>query len=89
MAYFLEYVTLHSVGRSAIACGTFHDALIKAKQSLKGLECLKAVLRYTPVVGSAFGEGMAMAAFTASGGWKIHNHWDGASTPASQLLGAL
>ncbi|MDQ0144734.1 hypothetical protein [Pseudarthrobacter niigatensis] len=77
MTYFLEYLTLHSVGRASIHSLTFHDALSKAKQSLQGLECLRAVLRYTQGEGPAFGEGVVTAAFTASGGWTTPGPWDG------------
>lgn len=76
MAYFLEYVTGHSVGRSAIGCANFPDTLARAKNALKGLECIKADLRSAPAA-SAFGEGLVLAAFTAADGWTV----PGASSP--------
>jgi hypothetical protein len=71
MTYLLEYVTGHSVGRAAIDCGTFHQALAKAEQALKGLPCISGVLRYASVPNPSFGDGLALACFTPVDGWRL------------------
>lgn len=72
MAYFIEYVTPHAVGRSTVDSGDFHDALAKAQQALKGLPGVKAVLRYAVGSSPAFGEGVVLAAFTWAEGRQMH-----------------
>lgn len=72
MTYFLEYVTGRSVGRVGLDSGTSHDALAKAEQVLKGLSCMRAVLRHASAPNPSFGDGMVLAGFTAGEGWSIN-----------------
>jgi len=74
MPYFLEYVTSHTVGRAAINGGTPHEALAYAQRALMGLPCISAVLRHASAGSRVFGEGQALAGFTAAQGWRIHGH---------------
>lgn len=69
MAYVLEYVTGRSVGRAAIDCANFPDTLAKARNVLKGLDCVKAVLRSAPAASYVYGEGVVLASFTTVDGW--------------------
>ena len=74
MPYFLEYVTTHTVGRAAVAGGTLHEALAYAQKALRGLPCISAVLRHASADSRLYGEGPALAGFTAEQGWRLHGH---------------
>ena len=39
-----------------------------------GLPCISAVLRHASADSRVFGEGPALAGFTAAQGWRIHGH---------------
>lgn len=71
MPYFLEYVTSHTVSRAAINGSTLHEALVHAQKALMGLPCIIAVLRHASADSRVFGEGAALAGFTAAQGWRI------------------
>lgn len=73
MAYFLEYTTGIGVGRFVVEGSDFSNALAKAKEELRGLDCIKAALRYcpVPVPESAFGSGSILAVYTQANGWVI------------------
>lgn len=72
MAYFLEYVSDQTSGRSRIDCGSFGDALTRAKDALRGLRCTSAVLRHAHASSVAFGEGSVLAVYTPIDGWRVH-----------------
>ena len=72
MPYFVECVTDQTAGRSLIQCASFSDALTRAKDALRGLQCTSAVLRHAHGSSPAFGEGPVLAAYTPAEGWRIH-----------------
>jgi hypothetical protein len=72
MPYFLEYVADQATGRSLIQCVSFRDALTKAKNVLRGLQCTSAVLRQAPASNAAYGEGSIRAAYTPEDGWRVY-----------------
>lgn len=75
MPYFLEYVTGVGVGHFTVEGMVFSSVLAKAKETLKGLDCLKAVLLYSPDQRPAFGKGSVLAAYTQGGGWRVQEPW--------------
>lgn len=72
MPYFVEYVTVQTVGRSVLPCVNVGDALARAEDALRGLTCSSAVLRHTPGSNTAFGAGNVVAVYTPAEGWRMH-----------------
>ncbi|MDQ0661662.1 hypothetical protein QFZ35_000160 [Arthrobacter ulcerisalmonis] len=75
MPYLMEYVTNGSIGRSIIYSASFGDALIKAKNAQRGLQCNSAVLCHTPESDPIFGKGSILASYTPADGWRISEVW--------------
>lgn len=75
MPYLVEYVTDRSIGRSVICSASFDDALEKAKEALKGLQCNSAALLHTLEANPVFGEGDVLARYTPAEGWSIREVW--------------
>lgn len=69
MPYFLEHVTGVSVGRVAMEGLDISNILSRAKEALRGLDCRRAELLYSPDPVPAFGKGRPLAAFTITDGW--------------------
>ncbi|HET7138665.1 MAG TPA: hypothetical protein VFI36_00770 [Arthrobacter sp.] len=72
MPYVLEYVADQAAGRSLIWCAHFDDALNRAKDALRGLQCTSAVLQHAPASTAAFGEGSVLATYTPDDGWRVY-----------------
>ena len=73
MPYFLEYLTDLSAGCFMVEGLDFNHALAKAKDALRGLECISATLLFTPHSKPTFGTGSVIAAFTKDEGWRFHD----------------
>jgi len=69
MPNFLEYRTGVSAGCFAAKGTDFSDALAKATDALRGLDCLHATLLYSSEQ-NLFGTGEVLAAFTRARGWS-------------------
>ncbi|UKA76180.1 hypothetical protein [Arthrobacter sp. FW306-07-I] len=73
MPYLLEYLTEVSAGCFTVDGLDFNHALAKAKDALRGLECISAALLFSPDPKPTFGKGSVIAAFTKDGGWRFHD----------------
>lgn len=69
MPYVLEYATRAGAGRVTMHGMDFTDVLPKAKKTLRGLDCIRAVLRHSADTLQVFGRGSILAAYTQEGGW--------------------
>ena len=73
MPYFLEYITGVSAGCFAVEGLDFANALAKAKDALRGVDCLSAVLLFSPDPKPIFGKGSVIATFRQDEGWDIQD----------------
>ncbi len=73
MPYSLEYISGVGAGWFVVEGLDFPSALAKAKDALIGLDCLRALLLFSPDPKPAFGKGSVHAAFTQDEGWHIQN----------------
>jgi hypothetical protein len=71
MPYFLEYVTGLGAGHFTVEGADFGVVLTKAKEALRGLDCTRAVVVFSPDPIPGFGAGWVLATYTRSGGWTI------------------
>ncbi|MFM9275105.1 hypothetical protein [Pseudarthrobacter sp. NKDBFgelt] len=71
MPYFLEYFTGVGAGCFAVEGSDFSAVLAKAAEALRGLECTRAEVLYSPGPIPVFGGGRVLAAYTRSDGWVI------------------
>jgi hypothetical protein len=69
MAYFLEYTTPASAGHIMVEGVDFTSSLEKAKEALRGLDCTRAVLLFSPDPHRAIANGTVLAAYTLAQGW--------------------
>lgn len=77
MPFLLEYGTDHGAGWFAVAGTNSRDAMAKAVEALRGLECSHAVLRQTTYPHAVVGLGPVVAAFTRGEGWTVQGVWPG------------
>jgi hypothetical protein len=73
MPYFLEYMSDLGAGWFVVEGLDFTSALAKAKDALRGLDCLTAVLLFSPDRKPTFGKGSVHTTFTREQGWDIHD----------------
>lgn len=71
MPYFVEYTSGAGAGRFVVEGPDFSSVLEKAKKALRGLDCLRAVLRFSSGPQSTFGHGPIRAVFTQQEGWRV------------------
>jgi hypothetical protein len=71
MAFFLEYTAEGNVvGRVRISSADSEEAFLYAKDVLRGMNCLSAVLRCTESITGFYGAGGIVARYTRSQGWS-------------------
>ena len=73
MPYFLEYITGVSGGCFAVEGLDFTNALAKAKDALRGVDCLSAALLFSPDSKPILGKGSVIATFRQGEGWDIQD----------------
>lgn len=71
MPYFLQYVTGVTVGLFAIEGLDIGNILSSAQEAVRGLDCRRTALFYSPDPVPAFGKGTPLAAYTSICGWVI------------------
>ena len=69
MPYVVEYANGVGAGRFPVDGVDFHDALVKAQEAVRGLDCRSAALLYSPDPLQVFGHGAVLAAYTPAAGW--------------------
>ena len=71
MAFFLDYAAEGNVvGRVRIPTAHGEEAFLYAKDALRGMNCLSAVLRWTESSTDFYGAGGIVARYTRSQGWS-------------------
>ena len=69
MPYFLEYVTDAGAGLFTVEGVTPSHILETAKEALRGIQCTRAALLYSPGPVAVFGQGAVRATYTPAAGW--------------------
>ncbi|WP_285247713.1 MULTISPECIES: hypothetical protein [unclassified Pseudarthrobacter] len=76
MAYIVNYRTGTSTGWFRVEGLHLSDALAKAKNALRGLNCAYAVLLFSIYPAQSGGEVSVVATYTQAEGWSVQETWD-------------